>query len=150
MLIASSIVSGSVVPIVSGNSIANPPAKHATIPMITMGYGLGISPMRIAQMPPILATKDRRLHIKPRMFSKKMYVDMGTCGHGDMWTWGHVGMGTCGHGDMWTWGHVDMGTWKHGDMWTWGHVEMGTCGNGDMWTWGHGDMWTWGHGDMLK
>ena len=54
MLIASSIVSGSVVPTVSGKSIANPPAKHATIPMITMGYGLGISPMRIGQMLPIL------------------------------------------------------------------------------------------------
>ena len=35
-------------------SIANPPAKHATIPMITMRYGLGLSPMRIGQMLPIL------------------------------------------------------------------------------------------------
>ena len=65
MLIASSIVSGSVVPRVSGNSIANPPAKHATIPMITMGYGLGISPMRIAQMPPILATVE---HVPTAVF----------------------------------------------------------------------------------
>ena len=34
---------------------------------------------------------------------------MRTCGHVDMWTWGHGDMGTCGHGDMLKWGHVDIG-----------------------------------------